>query len=252
MIGRLVSGATALLALAACGSPAGDGADAGGETAPAAETVEVAVIEPFTPATFGQPAPAGGWRAGDVVLASPASMETWWQRCVIAGPPEIDAYPAQCVDVVMSPDGAVRTVGDVMLQTRWIIPDDPSWRPDLTIETALAAEAARAAAANAPPPAPAPDGDARAVAEGDYECWANGSANLLLNFTVTGNGRYRASDNSTGRFDYDASTGAISFTGYLRDVMLDGWTTNYHEQGGVPTVSFVSDRGSEAAFCQRV
>lgn len=91
-----------------------------------------------------------------------------------------------------------------------------------------------------------------AMAQGDYECWANGSANLLLNFTVTGNGRYRASDGSSGGFDYDAATGAITFTGYLREVMLDGWTTNYHEMGGIPTVSFVSDRGSEAAFCQKV
>lgn len=95
-------------------------------------------------------------------------------------------------------------------------------------------------------------GNAGLVAQGDYECWANGQARMLMNFTITAPGEYTASDGSTGTFDYDPSTGVITFTGYMRDIMLDTWVVNYHEQGGVPTVSYVSDRGAEAAFCENV
>ncbi|MSP94563.1 MAG: hypothetical protein EXR00_04785 [Alphaproteobacteria bacterium] len=61
-------------------------------------------------------------------------------------------------------------------------------------------------------PAPA-DGAAKSVVSGDYECWAFSSARADLNFTITGAGRYRASDDSNGTFTYDAASKKIAFTG---------------------------------------
>ncbi|MGE0715697.1 MAG: hypothetical protein AB7P02_09650 [Alphaproteobacteria bacterium] len=91
----------------------------------------------------------------------------------------------------------------------------------------------------------------KAVATGSYECWANGQARMLMNFTVTGAGAYRASDGSNGRFTLSPATGAVAFTGYMKDVMPDGFVAVYHEKNGKPTVSFRSPRGSEAAFCEK-
>lgn len=107
---------------------------------------------------------------------------------------------------------------------------------------------ASAQAAKAPPKA---DGAAKTVALGDYECWANGSARMLLNFKVTTAGQYTASDGSRSSFSHDPATGQIVFKGYLAESMPNGYTTKYHEPKGRPTVSFRSARGSEASFCER-
>lgn len=105
----------------------------------------------------------------------------------------------------------------------------------------------------APRAAPAPaDGAAKSVAAGNYECWAFSSARADLNFTVTGAGRYRASDGSNGTFAYDPTSKKIAFTGYLKEVMPDGFTTIYYEPKGHPTVSFRGRSGSEASFCEKV
>lgn len=91
------------------------------------------------------------------------------------------------------------------------------------------------------------------VAQGDYECWGNGSPRLLLNFKVTGKDRYTNPDGSErGSFAYDAGSGAITFKGgHLDGVMPNGFTSIYHEPKNKPTVSFRSARGSEASFCER-
>jgi hypothetical protein len=98
---------------------------------------------------------------------------------------------------------------------------------------------------------PSDTGTAAAVAAGDYECWAFGEARMLLNFTVTGTGTYRASDDSVGTFTYDAATGIIVFTGYLADSMPSGFTAKYYEPKGTPTVSFRGRGGAEASFCEK-
>ncbi len=92
------------------------------------------------------------------------------------------------------------------------------------------------------------------VAQGNYECWGNGSPRLLLNFKVTGKDRYTDPDGKErGSFSYDTGAGAIAFKGgHLDGVMPNGFTSIYHENKNKPTVSFRSARGSEASFCERV
>ena len=92
-----------------------------------------------------------------------------------------------------------------------------------------------------------------AVASGNYECWGNGAARLLLNFKVTGKDRYSDPEGKErGSFVFDPVTGAIAFKGgHLDGVMPKGFTTIYHEPRKIPTVSFRSARGAEASFCER-
>ena len=92
-----------------------------------------------------------------------------------------------------------------------------------------------------------------AVAQGNYECWGNGSPRLLLNFKVTGKDKYSDPDGKErGSFAYDAGTGGIVFKGgHLDGVMPKGFNTIYHEPKNHPTVSFRSASGSEASFCER-
>lgn len=109
---------------------------------------------------------------------------------------------------------------------------------------------------------PAPAGTAPAVASaatpagqmafGRYECWANGQARLLMNFSTTAAGRYTGSDGKSGRYSLDAAR-RVSFEGGALDgVMPAGFTAVYHADQGRPTVSFRGRSGSEAAFCERV
>ncbi len=112
----------------------------------------------------------------------------------------------------------------------------------------------------AAPEAPAPVAARRApaaaagagVAAGAYECWANGEARMLLNFTVSGAGQYVGADRMPGRFRLDARTSRMTFAGGALDgAMPDGFYAVYHVVQGRPTVSFMSPRGSEAMFCQK-
>lgn len=91
------------------------------------------------------------------------------------------------------------------------------------------------------------------VAPGSYECWANGQARMLLNFTIRSATQYVGSDGKAGAFSYDAGSGRINFKGGALDgVMPDGFYAVYHEPQGRPTVSFRSARGAEASFCEKV
>ena len=90
------------------------------------------------------------------------------------------------------------------------------------------------------------------VATGSYECWANGAARLLMNFTIKDGTRYTDSEGKPGTYSYDASSGKIAFKGGMLDgVMPAGFTSIYHEPKGKPTVSYRSGRGAEAAFCEK-
>lgn len=96
-----------------------------------------------------------------------------------------------------------------------------------------------------------PSGAGSGVATGAYECWANGEARGLMNFTVTGAGAYVGTDNKPGRFTVDAAS-HIAFAGGAMDgAMPDGYIALYHVVQGRPTVSIMSPRGAEAVFCQR-
>jgi hypothetical protein len=95
-----------------------------------------------------------------------------------------------------------------------------------------------------------PAGPAK-VAPGSYECWANGQARMLLNFTIKSGTQYTGSDGKPGSYSYALSTGRVMFKGGSLDgAMPEGFTTIYHEPKGRPTVSFRSARGAEASFCQ--
>ena len=91
------------------------------------------------------------------------------------------------------------------------------------------------------------------VAAGSYECWANGQARMLLNFTIGGGGKYTDSDGKVGSFGFDAKTARIVFKGGLLDgFMPQAFFAIYHEPQGRPTVSFRNSGGSEATFCEKV
>lgn len=90
------------------------------------------------------------------------------------------------------------------------------------------------------------------VASGSYECWANGQARLLMNFTIKSPTQYLDSDNKPGTYRYDTKSGQVSFKGGgLDGVMPTGFVAIYHVPKGHPTVSFRSPRGAEAAFCEK-
>lgn len=99
----------------------------------------------------------------------------------------------------------------------------------------------------------APVAAAGSLAPGSYECWANGQARGLMNFTIRSTTQYTGSDGQAGSYRYDAGTGRVTFDGGALDgVMPAGFYAMYHAPGGKPTVSFRSAHGSEAAFCERV
>jgi hypothetical protein len=92
-----------------------------------------------------------------------------------------------------------------------------------------------------------------AVSTGTYECWANGEARLLLNFTIRNRSQYTDSEGKPGAYSYDSASGRVTFKGGMLDgAMPNGFQAIYHEPKGKPTVSFRSPRGSEAAFCEKV
>ncbi|MFN3325381.1 MAG: hypothetical protein ACK5AZ_17950 [Bryobacteraceae bacterium] len=89
------------------------------------------------------------------------------------------------------------------------------------------------------------------VAQGAYECWANGEARLLMNFTIVDGSRYTGSEGEMGTYSFDPASKRITFQGGSLDgAMPDGFYAIYHEPKGVPTVSFRSRRDAEAAFCE--
>lgn len=93
-----------------------------------------------------------------------------------------------------------------------------------------------------------------AVATGNYECWGNGQARMMLNLKVAGRDRYTDPDGrEKGRFSYSEGSGLVEFKGgHLDGALPKGFTVVYHEPKGRPTFSFRSGRGAEASFCERV
>lgn len=92
------------------------------------------------------------------------------------------------------------------------------------------------------------------IPTGKYECWANGQARLLMNFLVSGPGRYSDHEKKeSGSFTLNESNGQVTFKGgHLDGVMPAGFIAVYHVPKGRPSVSFRSGRGAEAAFCEKV
>jgi len=121
------------------------------------------------------------------------------------------------------------------------------------IPAELGAKAPAAGAASAQPaaamrPAATPG---QGVAVGDYQCWANGQARMLLNFSVLSANQYRDSEGKTGAFTIDPSNGRMAFKGGSLDGFLPaGFYAMYHTPQGRPTVSFRNSGGSEVTFCQ--
>ena len=108
-------------------------------------------------------------------------------------------------------------------------------------------------ASSAPPAGrETPAASAASVATGAYECWSNGQARGLMNFTVRGSGQYVGTDDVPGAFTIDAATTRITFSsGSLAGAMPEGFYAVYHLVQGRPTISFMSNRGAEAVFCQK-
>lgn len=117
--------------------------------------------------------------------------------------------------------------------------------------SSLTGARASAGGAATPQPAAAPPQAMAGVAPGAYQCWANGEARMLLNFTVLGGNQYRDSEGHTGALALDAR-GRMTFRGGNLDGFLPaGFYAVYYAPGGRPTVSFRSSSGSEVTFCQR-
>lgn len=96
----------------------------------------------------------------------------------------------------------------------------------------------------ATPPAPAA---AAQMKPGSYECWANGSARMGMNFTVTGPGAYK-NDSGPGKYTIGAG-GRLTLTGPMLESLPTGFYALYEVRKGTPTVSF-QGRSGEAAFCE--
>jgi hypothetical protein len=90
------------------------------------------------------------------------------------------------------------------------------------------------------------------VAVGSYECWANGQARLLLNFTALQGGRYRDSEGHTGSISMNQANGRVTFQGGNLDGFLPaGFYAVYYAPKGRPTVSFRNSGGNEIQFCEK-
>ncbi len=99
------------------------------------------------------------------------------------------------------------------------------------------------------PPAPERSGG---VVEGQYECWSNGQARGLLNFTIVAGGRYLDSSGKPGSFAFSPANSRITFRGGVWGGGVPaGYYSIYYEPQGRPTVSIRSQGGSEVAFCQK-
>jgi len=110
-----------------------------------------------------------------------------------------------------------------------------------------------APAGNPQPASAAKAGGSGKVATGSYECWANGQARMLLNFTIRSTSQYTGSDAKAGSYSFDPGSGRISFRGGTLDGVLPaGFYTLYYEPQGRPTVSFRNTSGAEVSFCQWV
>jgi hypothetical protein len=115
-----------------------------------------------------------------------------------------------------------------------------------------AAPAGQPAAAPVVAPAANTTAGGGAVALGSYECWANGQARMLLNFTIRSGSQYIGSDGKPGAYSLGAG-GRITFRGGALDGVLPaGFYTVYYAPQGLPTVSFRNSGGSEVSFCQKV
>ncbi|PWR18822.1 hypothetical protein [Zavarzinia compransoris] len=88
------------------------------------------------------------------------------------------------------------------------------------------------------------------MASGAFECWFFSEPRLTLNFTVTGPGTYKGYDGSAGEYSISEASEVTFTSGTLAGALPDGFKAVYEVRQGVPTLSFVSGRGSEAAFCQ--
>jgi hypothetical protein len=91
---------------------------------------------------------------------------------------------------------------------------------------------------------------AAGMAPGLYECWAWGSARMLLNVTVTGPTTYRGE--STGEDGTYALEGtSLSWlSGPLQGIMPDGFTSTYEVREGTPTISYGKPGNTEATVCE--
>ena len=96
-------------------------------------------------------------------------------------------------------------------------------------------------------------GGGKGVALGTYECWANGRARGMMNFKITGPGRYTDSEAKAGGFRLDEASGRMSFQGGLLDGVLPAkFYMIYYAPKGHPTLSIRNGEGSEITFCERV
>ncbi len=89
------------------------------------------------------------------------------------------------------------------------------------------------------------------VPAGSYQCWANGQARPLLNFTILNGSQYRDSNGATGSYQASAASRITWHGGNLDGFLPSGFYTVYYAPQGRPTVSFRGTSGAEVTFCQK-
>ncbi len=95
-------------------------------------------------------------------------------------------------------------------------------------------------------------GGGTAVMPGSYECWSGGRPRMLMNFKVTGAGKYTDSEGKAGSFRLDESSGRMSFQGgMLEGVLPAKFYMIYYAPNGKPTLSVRNGEGSEITVCER-
>ena len=150
-------------------------------------------------------------------------------------------------------DAQGRMTPDMSTQTCKNNPSDGISAIPLSTLSGSKAPAAGTATSTQPPASqnvPAPS--AIGIAPGAYECWANGQARPLLNFTALGNRQYRDAEGHIGAMNIDPATGRVTFRGGNLDGFLPaGFSAVYHAPKGHPTLSFRNSGGSEIQFCEK-
>jgi len=89
------------------------------------------------------------------------------------------------------------------------------------------------------------------IAPGSYECWGNGQARPLLNFTALGNNQYRDSQGHEGSMSV-ASNGRVTIRGGNLDGFLpEGYYAEYYAPRGRATLSFRNSSDHEVQYCEK-
>ncbi len=174
------------------------------------------------------------------------------------GYPKNQFYGETCVGkfekarFTLAPDGFGDWIvqGAMTADNRACKPNPAAGVTSIPVDTLPGSPAGAATVIPSVAPIPASQG-AGQVSVGRYECWAGGTPQLGLRFSIQSGTTYTGADGKPGTFHYDSNTGRMTFSGGALDgAMPPGFFAVYHSPNGTPSLSFRNSGGREASHCE--